>query len=241
LENPLPAVREGDFFKGGNSFMAIFFWVLAALMLFFIVMQIRSRVPRIISFFTPGNRDLFFQDNPDPPIDEIHQEMIKPHLEKLETLGFSHLGLMLEKPPLWAKSSRELVLVSSNDKVIASIGFRGIKLSYFFYTPFEGGQVVVTAYNCFRNYVKPDFMTSEIKSGNLDEMLEDHKKDVADFVAKGYTPFNEYTREEVVRATNLYYKASYPSKQLRIAGVTNSLFLLLSLFVFYLLVIAALG
>jgi hypothetical protein len=221
--------------------MTILTWVLAALMLVFIVFQIRSRVPRIISFFTPGNRNLFFQDNPDPPIDEIHQEMIKPKLEKLQTLGFSSIGLMLEKPPLWSKSSREMVLVSTNDKIIASIGFRGIKLSYFLYTPFEGGQVVVTAYNCFRNYIKPDFMTSEVKSGDLDEMLEDHKKDVADFVARGYVPFNEYTREAVIRATNLYYKSSYPSKQLRIAGVTNSVFFLLSLFVFYLLVRGALA
>lgn len=231
---------EGDFFRGDSS-MATIFWVLAAVMLFFIVIQVRSRLPRIISFFTPGNRQLFFQDNPDPPIDEIHKEMIKPKLEKLESLGFSQIGLMREKPPLWAKGSRELVLVSTGDKTIASLGFRGLKLSYYLYTPFEGGQVVITAYNCFRNFVKPDFMTSEVKSGDLDEMIESHRNDVAAFVAKGYVPFNEYTRESVIKATNLYYKASYPSRQLRIAGMTNSIFFLFSLFVLYLLVRAAMA
>jgi hypothetical protein len=219
--------------------MTLVLWLLAALMLVFIVFQIRSRIPRIISFFTPGNRNLFFQEAPDPPIDQIHQEMIKPRVEKLEALGFTSIGLMLEKPPLWSKSSRELVLVSSEHKIIASIGFRGLKLSYFFYTPFEDGQVVVTAYNCFRNFIKPDFLTSEVKSGDLDEMLESHKKDVDDLVAKGYIPLKEYTRESVIRATNLYYKASYPSKQLRIAGVINSVFFFFSLLVFYLLVKAA--
>jgi hypothetical protein len=148
---------------------------------------------------------------------------------------------MEEKAPLWSKSSRELVMVSANHKIIASFGVRGLRLSYFLYTPFEGGQVVITAYNCFRNYVKPDFITSEIKSGELDEMLESHHKDVEDFVAKGFVPFNEYTREAVIRATNLYYKAPYPSKQLRIAGFVNSVFFLLSLFVFFILIRAAIG
>ncbi len=171
----------------------------------------------------------------------MHAEMIKPYLEKLQASGFSQTGLMIEKPPLWSRSTRELVLVSPHDKIIASIGFRGLKLSYFLYTPFEGGQVVVTAHNCFRNFIKPDFMTSEIKSGDLDEMLESHKTDVADFVAKGYIPFKDYTREAVIRATNLYYKSAYPSKQLRIAGFTNGLFFLLSLFVLYLLIKGALN
>jgi hypothetical protein len=232
---------EKGIFLGGDSPMAIIFWVLAAVMLFFIIIQVRSRLPRVISFFAPGNRQLFFQDNPDPPIDELHMEMIKPKVEKLESLGFSQLGLMREKPPLWAKSSRELVLVSAADKTIASLGFRGLKLSYYLYTPFSDGEVVITAYNCFRNFVKPDFVTSEIKSGDLDEMMESHKNDVAAFAAKGYVPFNEYTRDSVIKATNLYYKASYPSRQLRIAGITNSIFFLFSLFIFYLLVRAALA
>jgi S-adenosylmethionine:tRNA-ribosyltransferase-isomerase (queuine synthetase) len=101
--------------------------------------------------------------------------------------------------------------------------------------------VVITAYNCFRNFVKPDFLTTEIKSGELAEMLESHKNDVNDFISKGHIPYSEYTRESVIRATKQYYQASYPKNQLRVAGFTNSIFFILSLLVFYLLVTAAIG
>ena len=221
--------------------ISIIFWILAALMLYFIIVQVRSRLPRLVSFFNPGSRNLSFQDRAEPPIDEIRQEMIKPVLEKLQALGFTQLGLMVEKTPLWGRGSRELVLVSAKDKIIATLALRGPVLSYYFYTPFEGGQVVVTAHNCFKNFVKPDFVTSEIKSGDLDEMLESHKKDVADFVSKEYVPFNEYTRESVIRATNLYYQSPYPSQQLRYAGGINVIFFLLCLFLLYILIYIALG
>jgi hypothetical protein len=220
--------------------MQIFYWVLAAIMLFVIVMQVRLRIPRIISFFSPNRRDLFFQDVADPPVDELHQEMIKPKQEQLSALGYTYLGLMVEKAPLWAKPSRELVLVSEKDKIIASIGFRGLKMSYFLYTPFEGGEVVITAHDCFRNFVKPDFITTEVKSDNLEEMIESHKKDVADFEAKGYVAFTQYNRESVIRATNQYYQSPYPSKQLRTAGFVNTGIFVFSLLVLYLLVNAAL-
>jgi hypothetical protein len=206
---------------------------MAALLLVVIIFQIRSRIPQIISFFSPDNRKLYFQDNPDPPIDSIRQEMVKPTFEKLESRSFKQIGLMLEKPPLWARSSREMVLVSTDKKIIASVGFRGLKLSYFFYTPFQGGQVVVTAYNSFRNFHKDDFATAVVNSGDIDEMLEVHKNAVDNFIAKGYTPFNEYTREAVILATNQYYKSPYPRRQLFIAGITNSAFFLLSLLAFY--------
>ncbi|HSW57226.1 MAG TPA: hypothetical protein VLH15_02365 [Dehalococcoidales bacterium] len=219
--------------------MSILYGILALIMLFFIVLQIRNRIPRIISFFSPGKRNLSFQDQPDPPVDEIHMEMAKPLLEKMEAGGFKQLGYMVEKAPLWSRSTRELVMVSASDKIIASIGFRGLKSSYFLYTPFEGGQVVITAHNCFRNYIKPDFMTTEVKSGDLDEMLESHKNDVESFIAKGYVPFRDYSREAVMRATNQYYKSSYPATQLRVAGVINSLFFIVCLLIFYLLVRAA--
>jgi hypothetical protein len=219
----------------------VIFWILAALMLYFIIVQVRSRLPRLISFFIPGSRNLSFQDKVEPPIDELHRDMIKPVVDKLEALGFTQLGLMVEKTPLWGKGSRELVMVSSKDRIIAILGLRGPLLSYYFYTPFEDGQVVVTAHNCFKNFVKPDFVTSEIKSGDLDEMLESHQKDVADFVAKGYVPFHEYSRESVIMATNLYYQSPYPSMQLRYAGGINVIFFLLCLFLLYLLIYIALG
>jgi hypothetical protein len=212
--------------------MNVFIWILTALLLLNIIFQVRSRIPQIISFFSPGNRKLYFQDSAQPPISDIHQEMVKPVFEKLEAQGFKQMGLMLEKPPLWARSSREMVLVAPEKKIIASVGFRGLKLSYFFYTPFKGGQVVITAYNSFRNFNKKDFATAVVNSGDIAEMLEVHKNAVDNFVASGFIPFDEYTHEAVISATIQYYKSPYPRRQLLIAGITNSAFFVLSVAAF---------
>jgi len=84
-----------------------------------------------------------------------------------------------------------------------------------------------------------DFATAVVNSGDIDEMLEIHKNAVDNFMEKGYIPFNEYTREAVILATNQYYKSPYPRRQLFIAGITNSAFFLLSLLAFFIALRAA--
>jgi hypothetical protein len=176
---------------------------------------------------------LYFSDEPEPQVDEIKQGMMQPLLEQLAARGFVRLGLMYEKGPLWSGATRELVLTSTAERTIASVGFRGLKLSYYFYTPFTGGQIVITACNSFRDFFKEDFVSEVVTSGEVEEMLEIHKKAVAGFEAKGYVPFNDYGREAVVQATQQYYRSPYPKRQLRVAGTVNAL-----LFIFSVLLLA---
>lgn len=211
--------------------MNLYLLIPAVILLVFIIFQLRTLIPRIFSFWAPGNRNLYFTDNPQPPIDEMQREMVRPVIEKMESLGFKQLGIMVDKPPLWARGTREYSLAFSDRKVLASVGLRSLKPSYFFYTPFTGGQVVITGHNAFRNFRKNDFVTAVYSGEDMGEMLEMHQNEVEDFVKKGFTPLNEYTQETAIQATNQYYRSPYPSRQLRIAGVINLIFILFCIFI----------
>lgn len=221
--------------------MNAFFTILAALLLVFIVWQARTVLPRIVSFLLPVKRRLYFEDDLQKPVEAAKRETLRPVIEKLESLGFKPLGMMVEKFPLWAGVSREISMTSPAAKTIASLGFRRRKPSYFFYTPFTGGEVVITSYNSFRDFNKDDFVTTVVPSGEPAEMLEIHQKQVEKFIALGSVPFTEYTRESVIKATELYYDSLYPKQQLRIAGLFNLLFFIVCLFLLAILIRSAMG
>jgi hypothetical protein len=216
--------------------MNILYAILAVVLLVFVIYQGKAILPRIVSFIRPGKRNFYFEEDLHAPEDEARKEMIRPVIEKMEALGFKSLGVMLEKQSLWAKVTREIALSSSTDKIFASIGFRHNQLSYFFYTPFTSGQIVITGYNAFRHFRKDDFVTTVVSSGEPSEMLEEHKKLVREFTDKGFTPFRDYTRETLVDATNLYYSSPNTRQQLRTAGMVSLLFWVICVLVFILFV-----
>jgi hypothetical protein len=221
--------------------MNIFFVILAVLLAAFIIWQGRVIIPRLASFLLPMKRNLYFEEQSQQIGDETRRAALQPVIEKLEALGFKQIGLMVEKFPLWAGVSRELTMVSATERIIVSLGFRRGKPSYFFYTPFTGGGVIITAYNSFRDFKRDDFSTFVIVSGEPEEMLESHKKQVADFINSGYTPYSEYTQESVIEATRQYYDSPYPKQQLRIAGMFNILFLIICLFLLSILIRSAMA
>jgi len=220
--------------------MQIVYGVIAALLLIFAYFQARTIIPRVISFIGPGKRHLSFEED-ELPKDEVRREMIKPVLEKMQAAGFSTLGVMVEKQPLWAGVTRELALANRDQAVFASIGFRRNKLSYFLYTPFTDGKVVITAFNSFRAFRRDDFVTDVVPSGELEEMLEVHGNQVRHFTDKGSEPYTEYTRESLIKATLQFYTSPYPRQQLRTAAMFNIFFLIICLLLVVVLVRAAIG
>ncbi|MBN1188743.1 MAG: hypothetical protein JXA46_03235 [Dehalococcoidales bacterium] len=204
--------------------MNILYGILAAVFLVFVIFQGKSILPRVINFIRAGKRNFYFEDGLSRPEDERRSEQIQPVIEKMEALDFESLGVMLEKQPLWAPVTREIALASSRDKIFVSIGFRHTQPSYFFYTPFTGSQIVITAYNAFRYTRKEGFAIAIVTSGEPAEMLEEHKKLVSEFVEKGYTPFRDYNRETLIEATNQYYASPYTRQQMRAAAMISLIF-----------------
>jgi hypothetical protein len=220
--------------------MNIFFWVLAAIVLVFVIFQGRMVIPRVISFLFPGSRRVFFDDS-GAPISEKHRELVRPVLEKIEALGFSQLGFMTDKPPLWAKGSREIVLASSTERTFVSIGLRKNRLSYFFYTPFTGDQIVITAYNAFRDVHLDGFVTAVVYTEDIEGMLEVHREQLQEFIRQGFEPYREYNRESIVKATYSYYESPFPRQRLRVAGMINLFVYLVFILVLALLIWGAVG
>ncbi len=220
--------------------MRILYSILSLVLLIFIFYQGKMLFPRVFSFFRRGNRSFYFEDNLNRPEDESHRELVRPIMEKMEALGFKSLGVMLEKQPLWARITREIAMASSEDGIFVSIGFRHNQPSYFFYTPFTGGQVVITAYNAFRHVRKDDFVTTVISSGEPLEMLEEHRKLVKEFTDKGYVPLKDYNRETLIEATNLYYASPHTRQQMRTAAMISLMFWFICVLILILFVRGAL-
>jgi hypothetical protein len=221
--------------------MNILYIVVAVVLLAFIIYQGRSILPRVFSYLGRGKRRFYFEDDLGGTDEAARREQIRPTLEKMEALGFKQLGIMLEKQPLWGKATREIALANPAEKIFASLGFRRSQPSYFFYTPFTSGQVVITAYNSFRFYHSDTFSSSLVSSGEPAEMLEEHKKIVREFMDKGAAPYQEYTRESLIEATNLYYAAPHTRDQLRAAASMSLFFWVICIMIFILFARGAFG
>ena len=79
--------------------MNIFYGVVAAILLVIIIFQGRNLIPRVFSFLMPGDRNLYVQDLSACPGSPARAEMIRPVIVRLESLGFTRLGIMAEKHP----------------------------------------------------------------------------------------------------------------------------------------------
>jgi hypothetical protein len=196
-------------------------WIIPGVIIVLIILQGWTVIPRAYYLFRPGSRKFYFDDNPQVPIRETSREALGPVTERLAALGFTQLGLLIEKPPLWARGSRELSLASTEAKTIVSLGMRGLRPAYFFYTPFEEGQVLITAYNSFKNFKSEDFIITVVDTADLDEMMNIHKRKIEEFQQKGFRPFQTFDRDSVIRATYFYYASRRARRQLLIGGLAS--------------------
>jgi hypothetical protein len=221
--------------------MSIFFTILAVLLAIIIIWQAKISLPRVASVFPGVKRHLNVEADLPKSTDDDKKSAIREVTEKLKTLGFSYLGVLAEKAPLWGGSSRELVMVSQTAKVFVYLGMRLGRPAYFFYTPFTGGEVVITAHNTFRNAHNERLVMTTIPSGEPAEMLALHRQQVEKFAEMGRTPFTEYSRESLIKGTLQYYESSAAKRQLRLAGAFNVLYLLICLFLLAILIKGATG
>ncbi len=219
--------------------MNIIYIVISIILLTFIVYQGRTILPRMAAFTGLAKRRFYFEDNLSGARDQVRREQMQPTIEKLEALGFIQLGVMLEKQPLWAGVTREIAMASSAEKIFVSLGFRHGQPSYFFYTPFTGGQMVITGYNSFRHYRRADFVSTVVTSGEPSAMLEEHKKLIGEFTDKGFTPYSNYNRETLVQATEAFYASTHTRGQLRTAASISFFFWVIVILIFVLFLQAA--
>jgi hypothetical protein len=203
--------------------MSLFDWIVPLLI---IVLGTREFLPKVYHFFRPNSTDIYFEDEIELTLSDALKEEVENIVKKLKPLGFKTIGVKNEKQPLWGGTAKELTLASEESQAFACVFADRRMIRYYFFTPFTGGQSVITSYQVFKNVNKDGFLVTKITKDNPEEMLETHKKSVADFMNQGYTPFREYTWQSRIKATHLYYNSASIKKAFLIGDLV-SLFLLI--------------
>ena len=96
-------------------------------------------------------------------------------VEQLKTLGFSPIGVKVEQRLLWGSIS-DLSLASNIAHMFASITVINSKTLYYFFTPFTGGQAVLTANDGFPAVHTEDFIQSTANTVTPSELLAIHQR-----------------------------------------------------------------
>ena len=188
----------------------------------------------IYLFFPSGVRSHFDAGN-DASLKFLQQGNVLSITEKLKALGFFQLGVKIEQRPLWGSIS-DLSLASNSAHTFASITVINSKTLYYFFTPFSGGQAVLTANDGFSTVNTADFIQSSVFAATPADLLAIHQRYVDEFLKKGFSPFSDYTQQTRLEATSLYYRINSVRKKMCTNGATYFILFLLFCFPFFYLI-----
>jgi hypothetical protein len=188
-------------------------------------------LPGAIYLFLPGGVRSHFDTRNAYSQEFLQQRNVRTITEQIQALGFLPIGVKIEQRPLWGSIS-DLSLASNRAYAFASITVINSKTLYYFFTPFSGGQAVLTANDGFPTVNTGDFLQSSINMTSPADLLAIHQKNVDEFRKKGFSPFSDYTQQARLDATSLYYKISSVRGRMRQNGATYFILFLLFCFPF---------
>ena len=189
-------------------------------------------LPGAIYLFLPSGVRSHFDTSNAYSQEFLQQGNVRTITEQIQTLGFLPIGVKIEQRPLWGSIS-DLSLASNRAYAFASITIINSKTLYYFFTPFSGGQAVLTANDGFPAVNTADFIQSSASSTNPADTLAIHQKYVDEFRKRGFTPFQEFNQQTRIDATALYYKINSVRKKMRKNGATYFILLVLFCFPFF--------
>ena len=214
--------------------MSVSEWVLAVVSFYIFLYWVLPL--SIMLLFAPART--YFDKKVDETITKKNKDAVSQLKEKIEALGFTKLGVRVEKEPFnywYFTSSKFLEFFSTENLCFASISAQKHKVNYYFITAFIEGHCIITANGNFFPSAD-DRLTISIVAAEPDELLSIHKKRIESMVSKGYHPFQEYTKETRLRATMQYYRSPVVRNKTRQA---SALFLFFVLFIVFIGVIEA--
>ncbi len=176
-------------------------------------------LPRGFFLIMPAPRCRFLKD-PGARVSRSQEQATRDLVASIESLGFSQLGVRVEKPPLWAAGIRGFSLASAREQAFASIAVIRRQVVYYFYTPFNDGKVVLTANAAFPVMNGDQIRQSAIAASGPLDLLAAHHKLVEDFRSQGSVPYSDYTQDSRIRATYQYYKVDAVRRRMRWAGLS---------------------
>ena len=164
-----------------------------------------------ISFISPG-------DEKPITLDTETRQLIST----LTNLGFISLGIKIEKFPLWGKKNYEINFYSQEEYCFASILTQKKRVSYYLYTPFKNGGLVLTNNGKSSIDSKSDYLISNISGAEPEDILNIHRVQVQN-LSESQDPINTFTQETRIESTKMFYAASQSRHLMRKKGILNSL------------------
>lgn len=184
-----------------------------ALLALLVILTGKDAIPTLIFVLMPGALRFSFDDS------SKGQEPLSKHgdlhdwLLKLQELGFTLLGVKVEKLPLWGPEYRELALASREAEAYASIVLHrdgSSPASLYIYTPFQDGGMVFT-----RNYepapeAEGDRLSvKNVPTSDFKTVLASHVGRLRVFTERGLRPLVGLSRQAKIEATRIFYASEY--------------------------------
>jgi hypothetical protein len=129
-------------------------------------------------------------------------------LADLEELGFQPLGMRSESRPF--VKVRGLDYAHPEGQCFASLhagmsGLQSGQASYYFYTPYKDGAVVITSSAPIPPFQTGTFFHGGFPGKSPGELYALHRKKAEKMMAKGHEPFDDYDQAARIQATEAYY------------------------------------
>ena len=133
-------------------------------------------------------------------------------IDTLRQMGFTMLGVKVERQPLWGRSYREVDLASKPLQTYASIVLHpdSSPASFYCYTPFQDGGMVFT--RDFEQGMEAEgdrLSVRNVVSPNLSEIVEDHVSRVQSMQQRGLLPVVGGSQQSRLEATHAFYASDY--------------------------------
>jgi hypothetical protein len=153
----------------------------------------------------------------------------------LQELGFSLLGVKLEKLPLWGGTYREVALASEEAEAYASIGLRkdGRPRGLYFYTPLRDAGMVFTRNRALGGEAESERLSvKNVPTQNFKEILDSHQQRLRVLKERGLVPSVGLSQQARIEATRAFYASGYARRRLarsrKVLRFCGSLLLLLA-------------
>lgn len=159
-------------------------------------------------------------------------EAVSPHghgvavaemLDAVEDLGFAPLGVLRETRPL-GRLRREYAFSHEAEHSFAGVMPVGAEAWLFFFSAFEGGQVVITADFRWPATESADYLAGGLPAAKPVEVWNTHRRRVARMVESGARPVAGLTLERREEAARAFYGTGPGGRETRRREARSFLF-----------------
>jgi hypothetical protein len=176
-------------------------------------------LPKTLLYFMPGGIRGFFREG-----DQLRfeaRERAEETVDALTLLGFTPAGIQLERPPLWSRALKVLVLTGSGAEIACVIPAKR-QTTWYFETLFEDGALVITARGGFKPVNQDGLYQSVPEDVDVAGLLARHRDNVAHFVSQGHHPVKRYPPDVIAGTTRAYYSFPVVRHGMRTYGSMNA-------------------